>query len=175
MTDIGYTVDQAKGQFFDREAVIKSAGKGLVRWANKSGGLVRKIARQSMRRRQKSSPAGTPPSAHVGLIRDRLFYVWEPQRKTIVVGPALLNRPDRDALQVLEHGGDAMRKFFVENVESAKRTKSGQVRTKNETRIRFSRKAPARRVHYDGNPFMGPALDKALPALTPALKDSIRT
>jgi hypothetical protein len=175
MTDIGYTINQAKSQFLDRPKIRRAVGEAMARWAERSGGYVRKTAKNSIRDGKSSAKPGKPPRNWTRLLKDKIVFVWEPQRNNIVVGPTLLNKPDRDALEVLEHGGDAMRRFFIETVESSKRTKSGRVRTKTETRIRFSRKAPLRRVHYAGNPFMGPALDKSQDKLAKFWKDSIRT
>ncbi|WP_437205862.1 hypothetical protein [Planctomicrobium sp. SH664] len=76
--------------FFDRQAIIDAVGKGEARVLNRAGAITRKIARQSMRRRKRISTPGSPPSARLGYLRDFLYYQWDPQSRSMVIGPAKL-------------------------------------------------------------------------------------
>lgn len=50
------------------------------------------------------SKAGEPPRTRVGYIKKFLFFVYDPETKSVVVGPAVLNAPT-GAPSILESGG----------------------------------------------------------------------
>lgn len=52
-----------------------------------------------------SSDPGDPPRSITKLLRKFIFYVVDYRKRTVVVGPAKLNRPSVDALEALEYGG----------------------------------------------------------------------
>lgn len=146
--------------FFDRAAVIKAMDAASRRALNKAGGLVRKIARYSIKSRAKgTAPPGQPPYSHVGAKRRKLnrkrkkqgqepirggfqgvkhiLYGYEPSRQTVIVGP-ISNRRGT-VTRALEFGG-----------------RSG-------------------RATIRPHPFMRPALKKAAPEIPMLWANSVRT
>jgi hypothetical protein len=161
---IGFRIDQAKGLFFDAPAVVKAVGRAERKVLSRFGAFVRRTARSSLRKRKKASEPGQPPSSHVGLVKQHLFFLWDPQHRSVVVGPVQLNRSDPNTLELLEHGGTATRRFVV--IEEKKRR--GTTR-----RVVSSRKAKPRTVRYRARPFMQPAFEKEQPKLADMWKDSV--
>ncbi|MBT6485996.1 MAG: hypothetical protein HOK71_15220, partial [Planctomycetaceae bacterium] len=88
---------------------------------------------------------GQPPSSHTGLLKRNIFFVYEPNRSNVIIGPIQLNS-GTDAPALLEHGG----------------TVSGQRRKK---RVRMT---------YRPRPFMGPAFERETPKLPQMWRDSVR-
>jgi hypothetical protein len=132
------SISQAKAGFFDRAAVIGAVDAMSRRVLSKFGAYVRQSARTSIRKRKAASAVGSPPSSHVGLLRKFILFSWDAEKRSVVIGAALLNgRAYRDTPSVLEYGGRAMR-----------RNRSGPyVAT------------------YKPRPFMGPAFTANLPKL----------
>lgn len=92
--------------FFDSAKVTSSVDKGTRKVLSKFGAFVRRTAKGSIRKRKKSAPAGQPPSSHTGHLKKFIFFGYEPQKKSVVIGPALLTDNNRgDAPSVLEYGG----------------------------------------------------------------------
>lgn len=165
---LGLTVRAAKRNFFDREKVQRAVDKATHRTLSKVGAFVRQRARTSLRYRKKPSVAGSPPSAHrtmlrlkkkrkdgstkpqmVSPLREFIFFAYEEQRKSVVIGPALLNaRSGAKALKALEYGGPSV---IVEE-----------------------RTGKRKRVMIRARPFMRPARDAELPAFRRMLKNSVR-
>src|SRR5438105_12168311 len=73
--------------FFDRKKVIDWMDKKSRAAMSRAGAYIRTIARSSMRRRKKSSPAGQPPSAHTDPGLKKIIFAYDPERKTVVIGP----------------------------------------------------------------------------------------
>ena len=136
---IGFrSVKAAKGGFFDRAAVAAAMDRVTRRVLSRFGAYVRASARNSLHRRNGTSAPGSPPFSHVGLLRQFIFFSWDQDRRSVVIGPAKLNgRASQDAPQALEFGGRFQR-----------RTRSG-----------------AHVAHYPARPFMGPAFATTLPKL----------
>lgn len=168
------SIRQAKASFFDRAAVTKAIDRAAVRHLSRGGALVRTRARSSMRRRKKISAAGTPPSAHVGLVKEKLFFSYDQRTRSVVVGPALLNKPDRALLARLEFGGTTS----VRTIQVAARNKSGRLKkTKSGDLVyetRRSSRAESRTVTYRPRPFMGPALAAEAPKLSKLWRNAVR-
>lgn len=151
---IGLKINAAKAQFFDRPKVQRAVDRSTRRLFVRMGGLTRKIARQSIRKRKKPSPAGQPPHSHLGLLRKFIYFVFESKpRPTMVAGPALLNgRPDPQPVnatvpEALEHGA------------------------KLRVRGRFQRSAKI--VDLEPRPYMAPAFNKAKDKLPGLWRDSV--
>jgi hypothetical protein len=70
----------------------------VKRW--KDGGRVGPRPRRSTA----SSRPGEPPRSQTGLLKQFLFFGWDPSTRSVVVGPARLNKPT-NAPRVLEYGG----------------------------------------------------------------------
>ena len=136
---IGMKLSQAKGLFFDRQAVTNAADRATRKVLSKFGAFVRQTARTSIRRRKSISEPGQPPSSHTGLLKRNIFFVFSPEARSVVIGPILLNK-GTDAPRLLEHGDTVVRK----------------------------RRGKRVRMKYRPRPFMGPAFDREqqkLPAL----------
>ncbi len=135
--------------FFDRESVIKAAGKARVKVLSKIGAFVRKRAQTSMRYRKKAAAAGAPPSAHKesgALMRKLLYFGYDPSSNSVVVGP--VSARGGEAPNLNEFGG------------RAKRYRRG-------VKQPFIATYPAR-------PFMLPALKAEEPKMPKAWTNSIR-
>jgi hypothetical protein len=96
--------DAAKSGFFDREKVIAAVDRATRDVLSKFGAFVRQRAKTSIRPRQGTSPAGQPPHSHTGLLRRFIFFSYDNERHSVVIGPTLINTPT-GAPETLEHGG----------------------------------------------------------------------
>ena len=175
---LGFKINEAKSMFFDRPAVIASVGKATVAALAKGGGLIRTIARRSMKRapkkpktqeelqsalnrtsnpkkaarialqlqRMNSTTDKGPPHTIMGLLKQFLYFAWDPSNRAEVIGPAKLDTASDNVPLILEEGG----------TETVKR-KSGTVRIKI---------AP--------HPYMGPALEEARPQLPAFWANSVK-
>lgn len=142
----GRGVNAIKAAFFDREAVAAAVSRGRRRALSRSGGLVRRIARNSMRKRRRASRPGEPPSVRSGELRRLLFFSYEPAAETVIVGPAAFARRT-GAPKALEFGGRQPRPRYWRG--------SGPVRI-----------AP--------RPFMAPAMRTASPSIPAFFANAIR-
>jgi len=142
---IGMTFQGAKQGFFDREKVKRSVDAGTRRVFSKFGAFVRQRAKTSIRKRKGTSPPGTPPYSHVGLLRKFILFAYDPQRKSVVIGPTL-TKEESEAPRLLEHGGDTVLEI----------------------------EGKARRVRYRPRPFMGPAFEQEQQKLPGLWRDSVR-
>lgn len=86
---IGFRVPPAR-VFFDRKAVESMMDRETRKAYIAFGGLTRTIAIRSMRKRKGPSKPGEPPHSHRGLLRKFLFFAYERDSKTVVIGPELL-------------------------------------------------------------------------------------
>ena len=136
--------------FFDRKKVIRAADSANRKSLSKAGAFIRTTARHSIRKRKGTSPPGSPPSSHSGLLKRFIFFGYERSRQTVVVGPMRLNQKVGDAPAALEHGGTSV---VVEGTRGRRRK---------------------RRVRIRARPFMGPALQKELPKFPSLWANSVR-
>lgn len=134
-----------KQSFFDSEKVIKSVAAGERKSQAKFGAFVRRKAKSSMRKRKRSAEPGEPPSRHVGTLAALLFFSWDQQTHSTVVGPV----PFRGRAVVpglMERGGE-------HDIE------------KPDGRRRHAKYAP--------HPYMKPALDAETPKFAEQMKGSM--
>ena len=143
---IGFKLEQAKTMFFDRQ-VIRGVDRTTARVLSRFGAYVRQAARSSIRKRKRISAAGQPPSSHTGLLKRNIFFGYDRNNRSVLVGPTALNAKNAGIPAVLEYGG-------VSQVTGYR----GRGRRKIKVRAR---------------PFMGPALAKEQPKLPDMWKDSI--
>lgn len=131
--------------FFDRSAIIKMMDAKTRRALSKTGAYIRTTARSSMRRRKKASAPGQPPSVHgKGLLKKLLFFGYDSQTKSVVVGPEKLNTIiNAGAPEANEYGGTFTRTYGT-----------------NLKRKKNKAKATRMRVTYKKRPFMQPAFKK---------------
>lgn len=95
-----------KKMFLDSAKVQRLMDKKTSTAFKKYGGLVRKVAQRSMRTRKGSSPAGMPPYAHTKkLLKKMLFYSYDEQNKSVVIGPVRLGKAKIGVPRLHEHGG----------------------------------------------------------------------
>jgi hypothetical protein len=145
ISPIGMRLEAAKRFLFDPTKVLDRAERAELSALAKFGAYVRRRAKSSIRKRRRSAEPGSPPSSHVGWIRDFLFFFVGRKKKDVVIGPILLNSVSSEsdrAPELLEKGGDAVRRRY-----DAKRRTYGSMR----------------RLRYRGNPFMVPAFNAELP------------
>jgi len=142
---IGITFQQAKKGFFDRESVQRSVDAATRRVLSKFGAFVRQRAKTSIRSRKGTSPPGSPPYSHVGLLKKFILFAYDASRKSVVIGPTLI-RAESIAPRLLEYGG-----------ETTLETKFG-----------------SKRARYRPRPFMGPAFVAEQSQLPSLWKNSVR-
>lgn len=165
------TIGSAKGNFFDRPAVIQTMDTATRIVFSKFGAFVRHRAQTSMARpkggvrskgitvrtrlknMQGVSAPGEPPFVHVGLIVKHLLFEYDWIRKSVIIGPELLRAAKTpDALNALEYGGHSIIKNFDK--------KTGGYRN--------------RPVYIQARPFMRPAFEAELPGLPDMWADAYR-
>lgn len=143
---IQLSLKAAKAGFFDRDAVTKAVDRTTRRVLSKFGAFVRTRSRTSIRKRKGISPPGKPPHSHTGLLRDLIFFSYDQDRQSVVIGPVRLGRGTGEAPAALEYGG----------------------------RSTIRRRGKSVRVTIGPRPYMQPAFDAELPGLPALWKDSIR-
>ena len=97
----------AKNSFFDRSSVQSALSQAERKVLSRFGAFVRTRAKSSIRRRRAASLPGQPPSSHVGLLKDFIYFVFDPAQRSVLVGPVRLNHTAGEAPAVLEYGGTA--------------------------------------------------------------------
>lgn len=161
----GVSFNAAKSNFFDREKVMRAVSRGKRRVLSKFGAFVRTRARTSLRYRKETSRPGSPPAAHksmmrlktnkkgeqkrqsVSPLRDFLFFSFDVQRESVVIGPVSLNgKVSASTLPALEYGGRSV-------VRRGKRTVS---------------------VTIAARPFMRPAFAAELPGMRSLWRNSVK-
>ncbi len=150
----GLTIQQFRRYFFDRQAVVSAADRTKKRVLNRFGAFVRTKARQSIRKRKRVSRPGEPPTNRKGQLKRFLFYGYEPNRDSVVIGPARLSGSKFSIPEIIEHGGAA-----TIRVRRKKRGKRRRIR---------------KRVTYAARPFMQPAFEKEQQKLPQLWKDAIQ-
>lgn len=121
-------IAKVKETFFDRKAVINAFDKATRSRLSMFGAFVRKGAKTSMRRRKKASAPGTPPSVHIGFLRQLLFYGLDGTQRSVVIGPVKLPRKGIDGTpvhgtvpEVLEKGGSVYTEEYQREFTAAGR------------------------------------------------------
>ncbi len=204
-----FDIGTAYKAFFDKNAVKNAVREGMRRKMMWFGADIRKTARRSMRvvtsiqrqredvfagqrkrvRAYKPSRAGQPPRAVKPnpLIRNRLFFAYDSQKRSVVAGPERIAR-GTGVPELHEHGG--RRRLRNPRRRLRKVGDGAEIRIPGGfpiyTRIRT--RAQARRANrlnrllygplwkhhtYPGRPYMQPAMQTRLPVLRRELKDSI--
>jgi hypothetical protein len=146
---IGMKLSQAKSFFFDRKAVTSRVDKSTARVLSKMGAFVRTRAKGSIRKRKKISDPGSPPSSHAGHLKNFIYFAYEPQRESVVVGPTLFGgaKSAGKAPGLLEFGG---------------------------TDVITGRKRGGQVAIYRPRPFMKPAMDAELPKFPELWKNTVK-
>ncbi len=131
--------------FFDRQAVLSATDRATRKVLSKFGAFVRTTARHSIRRRKKPAPPGSPPSSHVGLLKKLIYFGYDADRQSVVIGPTPL-RAVAEAPPLLEYGGTTT----------------------------IERRGKRMRAQYRPRPFMGPAFEKEQSKLPALWRDSVK-
>lgn len=112
-----------RGRFFDKAAVQNAIGKKAANALSRFGAFTMKRAQTSIRavgKRAKKAAAksggrvpisapGEPPVGHTGALRKNIFFAYDGKKKSVVIGPVLLNGSDGTVPKMLEFGGFARR------------------------------------------------------------------
>ncbi|MGC1272623.1 MAG: hypothetical protein WBC44_02860 [Planctomycetaceae bacterium] len=146
MPAVGFRLAQAKGLFFDRPKVQSAVARAERRVLSKFGAFVRQDAKQRIRRRKRTSRPGESPTNRTGLLKRHIYFLFDPDRRSVVIGPIRLSGGS-GAPAALEHGGEAV------------------VATARRKRVR---------VEIEPRPYMGPAFEKEQSQLPALWKDSVR-
>lgn len=144
---LGLSFKSATSGFFDRRAVTGAVDKATRRVLSRFGAFVRTAARSSIRRRKSVSKPGQAPTSWTGLLKKFLFFSFDRERRSVVIGPVRLNSSDGEAPSLLEHGGAT---------------------------TQSDRRGRRRRLNYASRPYMGPAFEKEQPKLPEMWRDSVR-
>ena len=137
--------------FFDSRRVRRAVDRAKRSVLSKAGAFVRRRARQLIRPRRRSARPGEPPSSHTGLLRRFIYFGYERESESVVVGPVPFPGrqpygPRTTVPEVLETGG---------TVTAAE---DGEQVTRN----------------YPGHPFMSPALEAERDNFADLWSDSVR-
>lgn len=156
MTTLDLTFEAAKQQFFDRRAVKNSLDKGAAKAMAQIGGFVRTSSKGSIKKpgkRSENSKPGKPPKRHTPHLRNRIFFVYDAKKKSVVIGPLKWTAPRSDwkpvdqpsAAATLELGG---------KVRGIPKFQTGH--------LTATVAGPPVTVTVAPRPYMRPALDRAI-------------
>ena len=87
------------------DKVKRMIGAKTRRGLSRAGGYLRTTAKRSIRKKAGASAPGEPPHSHSGLLKNSIFYRYDPGSKSVIVGPELLHKPRTGTLKSLEFGG----------------------------------------------------------------------
>lgn len=166
------TVKAMKEGFLDRKAIIEAVGKARVAVMTRQGALVRKIAKNSMKRRKGPSAPGEPPHAHVGLVKDLTYFAFDRKTMSLVVGPAKVGGAKTAVPGLLERGGQVA----VRGI----RNRRGQFVPLHKLPAAARRQAidkgrvTVRNARLQARPFMKPALEKSVPLLAREWRGAVK-
>lgn len=139
-----------KQMFFDRKAVTSRVDRATRKVLSRFGAFVRTSARHSIRKRKAISEPGNPPSSHTGLLRRFIFFGYDRDRRSVVIGPQRLNQKVGDAPHALEYGGTST---VVEGLRNRRKK---------------------RRIKIAARPYMGPAFEREKPKLPAMWANSVK-
>ena len=161
----------------DAGGIVRAVQKAKPSVAMRQGFLVRKIARNSLRRSKKPSMPGNPPHVHAGKDQKNLKDIhFAADGDEVVIGPMKFNqvffKGDRKPVSgtvpgTLERGGE----IGILEVFKYKRWQRADLRSKRRLaelplRLRMAKIA--------ARPFMAPALKKSIPMLAKAWAGKVR-
>jgi hypothetical protein len=167
-------IETTKKSFFDRESVHRAVDAACRRVLSRAGAFVRTRAQSLMLRhivrrgfgvksmvtdRKGVAPAGDPPYVHTGLLVKFIFFSYEAQNKSVVIGPTRLNsKPEPVPIPaLLEYGGTAGRKRFSDAYA-----------------MMFKKSNPVKLCFYRARPYMRPALKLEAPNFPGLFRGQVR-
>jgi len=152
----------AKSMFFDESKITKGMAKAEKQYLSKAGGLIRKVAQRSIRKRKKPSQPGSPPHSHQGRLKKFLFYGLDEKNGKAFVGPVLLGKPaegsNKTVPEILEYGGDVTINEVVFWKTGEWVTDDRKYRRRKWYKVAKKRK---RRATIQPRPYMQPALKES--------------
>jgi hypothetical protein len=104
----GFTIQEFKRGFFDTAAIVTAVNEGHRIAQSKMGAFVRQRAKSSIRKREAVSAPDSPPSSHAGDLKRLIFFAFDAETLSTVIGPVAFGRGEAPGL--LERGGRATRK-----------------------------------------------------------------
>jgi hypothetical protein len=106
MLQLGF--NKMKTMFFDRANVQSKIDAPTRKVLSKFGAFVRRRARQSIRKRRGTSAPFHSPFSHRGTLKKFLFFGYDSNRRSVVIGPVRVTGKSGKAPSTLEHGGRVM-------------------------------------------------------------------
>jgi len=91
--------------FFDRREIQRRVDAANRKRLSKFGAFVRQTARKSIRTRKGKSKPGNPPFSHTGVLKRFLFFGYDANRRSVVIGPVFVSGKSGKAPRIIEHGG----------------------------------------------------------------------
>ncbi|OHB50512.1 MAG: hypothetical protein A2Y10_18105 [Planctomycetes bacterium GWF2_41_51] len=126
VSNFGQSICKVKTLFFDSSIVAKAVDSATRKVLNRIGGMIRLTARRSIKKAPSHtavSKPGKPPFSHTGLLRNYIYYSFDQQTRSVVVGPVALNAKGKNVPHILEYSGTA--KIKGKNVHIAARPYMG--------------------------------------------------
>jgi hypothetical protein len=191
-----------KAMFFDRPQVIAAVGRASAKALSKAGAYIQRRAKSSIRKRKRASRPGEPPSSHVGTLRDRIYFSFDPPTRSVVVGPTPIGtvgvvpptlefggtvpqrKNPRRRVRVLGGAGEirldgppsrtTKRNRDGKVVTYAKLLTMGQVQRANELNAELYGPEFIPETQIEARPYMGPALAQEMPNLPALWAGSVR-
>ncbi len=110
MSNLGASIKLISKSFFDRPAVERAAAKASSFNLGKFGAFVRQTAQKSIAERPGIAPPGHPPYSHTGLLKKNIFFAYDKESKSVVVGAIPINTDAPSGVPLLlEEGGQVSR------------------------------------------------------------------
>lgn len=172
-----FTMSQARRMFFDRGVIDRKVDRAIYRQLSKAGAFIRQRARTSIRKRKKASKPGQPPTNRKGLLRKNIVFVYDAERRSVVIGPTLLNiiffngdgQPERGTVPaVLEYGGQIQ--MLMRYIPYLGKWVRADLRSR---RRLVGQQLKMRKVTIAARPYMGPAFEKERPRFAQLFLNSV--
>lgn len=112
--------------FYDPQPILKNVYKARRKVGRRLGGLVRKIARDSIvtdrsapGKKGKTSRPGNPPIGHTRILKNSIFYAYDPSTGDTICGPLRFRSArGNTGSQSLEFGGPVKTSRGVKRIKA---------------------------------------------------------
>jgi hypothetical protein len=180
---VPFDIQAVKATFLDRAEISGAIDAGTRRALSKFGAFVRTRSRSSIRKRKKASKPGSPPSSHVGTLKKLIFFTYDAQKKSVVIGPTLFSGTKfigtkSGAPETLEYSGDVTIREAVKGAKKARskaQAKAYRRLLKERRLIAEPRQYTTRTITVQQRPYMRPAFMAELPRAPQQFKNCIRS
>lgn len=182
-----FKIDTAKRFFFDSDYVAARVSKAKRKVLSMAGAFIRRTARRLITKRKSPSKPGRPPTSWTGILKRFIFFAYDPQNESVIVGPAKTNQIFFDGdgepvsgtvPSVLEYGGEITISeslwpgVTIGGLNIPPRWQRTDFRYRRAgTQADFPRRR--RTIHIEARPSMGPSLDENLPKFPDLWSDSV--